>query len=81
MQRMIRHDQPLPPCADGHVARHIHDLRGRSAGGGHLLECACRHTGKHDDYAGALTAWCALNGHANPQPQRCATIHHLGLTR
>ena len=77
MQRMIPHPEPLPPCSAGHAARHIHDLRARHAGGGHLVECACRHTPRHDDYAQALDAWCAMNGHAPPRRARSATVHAL----
>lgn len=35
MQRMISHPEPITPCSKGHAARHIHDLRRASAGGGH----------------------------------------------
>ncbi len=43
-QEHISHPEGLPTCAAGHCARHIHDKRCASAGGGHLVECACRST-------------------------------------
>ncbi|HDX0959801.1 TPA: hypothetical protein RNT23_003383, partial [Stenotrophomonas maltophilia] len=46
-QEHISHPEGLPNCATGHRARHIHDKRCASAGGGHLVECACRSTSKH----------------------------------
>ncbi len=47
----------LPPCAAGHSARHIRDLRGLAAGGGHLVECRCRATSKHGQPDAALAEW------------------------
>ncbi|MGS1345311.1 hypothetical protein [Stenotrophomonas geniculata] len=51
-QEHISHPEGLPNCAAGHRARHIHDKRCASAGGGHLVECACRSTSKHADAEG-----------------------------
>ena len=60
-QRYITHPEGLPPCAAGHTARHIHDLRARSAGGGHLVECRCRATSKHAEPDTALAEWRRIN--------------------
>ncbi|WP_414490763.1 hypothetical protein [Stenotrophomonas maltophilia] len=60
-QEHISHPEGLPNCAAGHRARHIHDKRCASAGGGHLVECACRSTSKHADPDAAITAWRRLN--------------------
>uniref|UniRef100_UPI001C0A62A5 hypothetical protein n=2 Tax=Gammaproteobacteria TaxID=1236 RepID=UPI001C0A62A5 len=38
-----------------------HDKRCASAGGGHLVECACRSTSKHADPDKAIEAWRRLN--------------------
>ncbi|WP_313214489.1 hypothetical protein [Stenotrophomonas acidaminiphila] len=57
MQRMISHPEPIAPCSKGHAARHIHDLRRASAGGGHGIECACSHTARHPEYERALAEW------------------------
>lgn len=57
----ISHPEGLPNCAAGHRARHIHDKRCASAGGGHLVECACRSTSKHADPDKAITAWRRIN--------------------
>jgi hypothetical protein len=62
MQRMIPHPQPLPRCADGHPARHMHDQRGRHCGGGHFIECACRHSQRFDSFDQALGNWRQVNG-------------------
>ncbi|EED39775.1 conserved hypothetical protein [Stenotrophomonas sp. SKA14] len=51
----------MPNCAAGHRARHIHDKRCAYAGGGHLVECACRSTSKHADPDKAIAAWTRLN--------------------
>ncbi|WP_236510431.1 hypothetical protein [Stenotrophomonas sp. PA-6-5C] len=56
-QRQISHPEGLPPCAAGPRARHIHDMRCTSAGGGHLVECCCRSTGKNADPDAALAEW------------------------
>lgn len=60
-QKHISHPEGLPNCAAGHRARHIHDKRCASAGGGHLVECACRSTSKHADPDAAIAAWRRLN--------------------
>ncbi len=60
-QRHISHPEGLPVCAAGHSARHIHDLRGLSAGGGHLVECRCRATSKHAEPTAALAEWRRIN--------------------
>lgn len=60
-QEHISHPEGLPNCAAGHRARHIHDKRCASAGGGHLVECACRSTSKHADPNNAIAAWRRLN--------------------
>jgi len=60
-QKQIRHPEGLPNCAAGRRARHIHDLRGPAAGGGHLVECACRATSKSQDPEKALAEWRRIN--------------------
>lgn len=60
-QEHISHPEGLPNCAAGHRARHIHDKRCASAGGGHLVECACRSTSKHAGPEKAIEAWRRLN--------------------
>ncbi|WP_313465688.1 hypothetical protein [Stenotrophomonas sp.] len=60
-QKHISHPEGLPKCAAGHRARHIHDLRGPAAGGGHLVECACRATSKSQDPEKALAEWRRIN--------------------
>jgi len=60
-QKHISHPEGLPNCAAGHRARHIHDLRGPAAGGGHLVECACRATSKSQDPEKALAEWRRIN--------------------
>ncbi len=60
-QKHISHPEGLPNCAAGHRSRHIHDLRGPAAGGGHLVECACSSTKKHADADAALAAWRRMN--------------------
>jgi hypothetical protein len=66
-QCQIDHPEGLPPCAAGHSARHIHDSRCASAGGGHFVECRCTKTAKHSDPDAALASWRRLN-----RPPRCA---------
>jgi len=66
-QKQISHPEGLPNCAAGHRARHIHDERRASAGGGHLVECCCRSTSKRADADAALAEWRRLN-----QPVRSA---------
>lgn len=60
-QRHISHPEPLPDCAAGHSARHIHDLRSIAAGGGHFVECRCRATRKHADTDTAIAEWTRIN--------------------
>lgn len=60
-QKQISHPEGLPNCAAGHRARHIHDERRPSAGGGHLVECACRATSKSDNPDTALAEWRRIN--------------------
>lgn len=60
-QEHISHPEGLPNCAAGHRARHIHDKRCASAGGGHLVECACRSTSRHADPEVAIAEWRRLN--------------------
>lgn len=62
MQRMVSHAEPLLPCSKGHAARHIHDLRRASAGGGHGIECSCSHTARHADFERALAEWELMHG-------------------
>ncbi len=71
-QEHISHPEGLPNCAAGHRARHIHDKRCASAGGGHLVECACRATSKHADPDAAIAAWRRLN--RPPRSARTATV-------
>jgi len=60
-QRHISHPEPLQACAAGHSARHIHDLRSISAGGGHFVECRCRATRKHSEPGQAVAEWQRIN--------------------
>jgi len=60
-QRHISHPEPLPDCAAGHSARHIHDLCELAAGGGHVVECRCRHTRKHAESDAAIAEWRRVN--------------------
>lgn len=60
-QRQISHPEGLPACAAGHRARHIHDMRCTSAGGGHLVECCCRSTSKKAGAEAALAEWRLIN--------------------
>lgn len=60
-QKQISHPEGLPNCAAGHRARHIHDQRRASAGGGHLVECCCRSTSKKADADAALAEWRRIN--------------------
>ena len=60
-QKQISHPEGLPNCAAGHRARHIHDMRGPAAGGGHLVECCCRSTSKKADAEAALAEWRRIN--------------------
>lgn len=60
-QKQISHPEGLPNCAAGHRARHIHDERRATAGGGHLVECCCRSTSKKADAEAALAEWRRIN--------------------
>ncbi|WP_312237033.1 hypothetical protein [Stenotrophomonas sp.] len=82
-QRHISHPEGLPACAAGHSARHIHDLRGLAAGGGHLVECKCRMTSKHAEPDAALAEWRRIDRPARrprqPQQPQPADIVQLPL--
>lgn len=80
---MISHPEPLPPCKAGHTARHIHDVRRASAGGGHLVECPCSSTGKHAEFDDALGEWCQTHGHPVPRPaaQRVLPLSNVTYMR
>jgi hypothetical protein len=69
-QQQISHDFNLPTCADGHRARHMLDMRGAHAGGGHFIECQCRSTIRHEDIDQALAEWCRLNDKRKPRIPR-----------
>ena len=66
-QKQIGHPEGLPNCAVGHRARHIHDERRASAGGGHLVECCCRSPSKKSDAEAALAEWRRINKPARSQ--------------
>lgn len=79
-QRQVTHDFDLPSCSAGHAARHMHDLRGAHAGGGHFLECQCRQTMRHADLDQALAEWCRLNDKRKPRiPRGSASVVQLRL--
>lgn len=83
-QCQIDHPEGLPPCAAGHSARHIHDGRCASAGGGHFVECRCKKTAKHVDPDEALASWRRLNRPARsarkaPEPASNVVQMHLVL--
>lgn len=79
-QRHISHDT-LPACRKGHVARHIHDQRSSSAGGGHLVECECSHTRKHESFDEALLQWKRMHRIRTPRPLslKPSNVLQLGL--
>lgn len=60
-QKQLSHAGELPACAAGHCARHMHDLRGFAAGGGHFVERRCRATRKHADPDTAIAEWTRIN--------------------
>lgn len=60
-QQHISHPEGLPDCAAGHRARHMVDMRGPAAGGGHFVECRCRATERHSDAIQALDQWRRIN--------------------
>lgn len=66
MQFMISHEKPLQACQAGHAARHMHDKRRMEAGGDHNIECKCSHTGRHNDFDGALREWEQMHAPAKP---------------
>ena len=67
-QRQIDHDKPLPRCHAGHLARHIHDCRQASAGGGHFIECRCGATKRCTDFDAALQEWKRMHRVRTPRP-------------
>lgn len=69
-QRQVTHEHPLPTCLTGHAARHMHDARRASAGGGHFIECQCGSTCKHADFPAALRDWLRMQGHRGPYKKR-----------
>jgi hypothetical protein len=74
-QRQITHPAgTLPACAAGHAARHIHDMRCASAGGGHFVECECRRTARHAEIDAALVEWKRLNRHRKPRTPKAEPI-------
>lgn len=73
-QRHISQPEPLPDCAAGHSARHIHDLRGLAAGGGHFVECRCRATRKHAESGQAVAEWRHINRPARTARKVMPTI-------
>ncbi len=84
-QKHISHPEGLPACAAGHRARHIHDLRGPAAGGGHLVECACRATSKSQDPEKALAEWRRINRPARsarpaPTPEVADNVVQFNLS-
>ncbi len=84
-QKHISHPEGLPNCAAGHRARHIHDLRGPAAGGGHLVECACRATSKSQDPEKALAEWRRINRPARsarptPAPEVAHNVVQFNLS-
>ncbi|PWB27728.1 hypothetical protein DCO49_06850 [Stenotrophomonas sp. SPM] len=84
-QKHISHPEGLPNCAAGHRARHIHDLRGPAAGGGHFVECACRATSKSQDPEKALAEWRRINRPARsarpaPAPEVADNVVQFNLS-
>lgn len=77
-QRHISHPEPLPACAAGHSARHIQDLRGLAAGGGHFVECRCRATQRHPEASGAFDQWRRINRPARSARKVMPTIDAPG---
>lgn len=69
-QRQVAHQVTLPPCAEGHTARHFHDQRAMRAGGGHFIECSCRSTGKHEGIDAVLDEWFRVNQKRRPRAAR-----------
>jgi len=52
-QRHTSHPKPLPAFAAGHSARHIHDLRGLAADGGHAIKW-CQHIRNQAELGAAI---------------------------
>ncbi|WP_181142600.1 hypothetical protein [Xanthomonas arboricola] len=80
-QRQVDHNGVLPPCANGHVARHMLDARRLEAGGGHFIECVCGRTQKHPSYELAMTEWRRahrIRAPRQPQPSP-QNVVQLGL--
>lgn len=73
-QRQISHQVTLPTCINGHAARHMHDRRTASAGGGHLLECECRQTVKRASVGDALQEWLWINATSRPRVRRAEPL-------
>ena len=73
-QRQISHQVTLPTCINGHTARHMHDQRAASAGGGHLLECECRQTPKYVCVGDALQQWRQINITRRPRVRRIEAV-------
>ncbi|AWH44516.1 hypothetical protein [Stenotrophomonas sp. ZAC14A_NAIMI4_1] len=84
-KKHISHPEGLPNCAAGHRARHIHDLRGPAADGGHLVECACSATSKSQDPERALAEWRRINRVARsarppPAPEVTGNVVQFNLS-
>ncbi|WP_181713635.1 hypothetical protein [Xanthomonas oryzae] len=80
-QRQVDHDIPLPPCTNGHLARHMLDARRHAAGGGHFIECVCGRTQKHPSFELAMTEWRRAHRIRAPRQPRPSTqnVVQLGL--
>jgi len=62
-QRQILHAPgELPGCAHCGRAFHYFDARGLRCGGGHSIECPCRHTTANETFDQALDEWRQING-------------------
>ncbi|AJZ46587.1 hypothetical protein H8Z72_19595 [Xanthomonas citri pv. citri] len=80
-QRQVDHDSPLPPCTNGHLARHMLDARRPEAGGGHFIECVCGRTQKHPSFELAMTEWRRAHRIRTPREPRprAHNVVQLGL--
>jgi hypothetical protein len=67
-QRQVDHERPLPRCHAGHLARHIHDCRQPTSGGGHFIECRCGATKRCADFETALQEWKRMHRVRTPRP-------------
>lgn len=76
----VTHTRSLPTCRQRHPARHIHDRRRTSAGGGHFVECACSRTRRHSDFDEALAEWKRMH-RIRTTPSKCiaSNVVQLGL--